>query len=79
MEVVNKHWGEQVISTNKVWRLENAAVVKPKEQDIGYLAPFTWSEAAGRPYSAEELVAIGKEQLDPADVGTVDAPSLNSH
>jgi hypothetical protein len=29
--------------------------------------------------SAEELVAIGKEQLDPADVGTVEAHSLNSH
>ncbi|WP_277879714.1 hypothetical protein [Coleofasciculus sp. FACHB-SPT9] len=29
-------------------------VIKPKVDNIGYLAPFTWSEAAARLYTVEE-------------------------
>jgi len=64
-EVVNDHWQQRVIDKDKLWRLENAAVVRPKTADLRYLAPFTWSEAASRPYTVEELIAIGKEELDP--------------
>ena len=48
---------------DKLWRLENSAVIRPKTEDLAYLAPFTWSDVAPRPYTAEELVAIGKEEL----------------
>lgn len=64
-EVVNDHWQKRVIDKDKLWRLENAAVVRPKTEDLTYLAPFTWSEATSRPYTVEELIAIGKEELDP--------------
>jgi hypothetical protein len=76
-EVVNEHWQERVIDKDKLWRLENAAVVRPKIEDLSYLAPFTWSEPARRAYTVDELVAIGKEELDPADVGKVVSPELN--
>ncbi|MEP0752997.1 hypothetical protein NDA03_12330 [Trichocoleus sp. Lan] len=56
---------------------ENAPVIKPKVDDIGDLAPFTWSEAAARPYTVEELVAIAKESLDRTDVGRVEASISN--
>lgn len=78
VELVNNHWGTQVFVKNKLWRLENGAVMKPKAEDIAYLAPFTWSESALRPYTVEELIAIAKEQLDPADVGKVEPPKLNA-
>lgn len=68
-DVVNDRWGERVMDKDKLWRLENAARVRPKAEDLAYLAPFTWSETANRPYTVDELVAIAKEQLDPADVG----------
>lgn len=71
VEAVNQHWDKQVMGKNKLWRLETASVVKPKAEDLAYLAPFTWSESAGRPYTVEELIAIAKEQLDPADVGKI--------
>lgn len=64
-KVVNDHWQQRVIDKDKLWRLENAAVVRPKTADLTYLAPFTWSEAASRSYTVEELIAIGKEELDP--------------
>ncbi|HCF29319.1 MAG TPA: hypothetical protein DEV81_19445 [Cyanobacteria bacterium UBA11049] len=76
-EVVNEHWQERVIDKDKLWRLENSAVVRPKTEDLTYLAPFTWSEVAGRPYTVEELIAIGKEELDPSDVGKVNTVELN--
>lgn len=78
VEVVNNHWGTQVFVKNKLWRLENAAIIKPKVEDVGYLAPFTWSEVAGRAYTVEELIAIAKERLDPADVGKVDSPNTET-
>jgi len=62
---------------DKLWRLENSSVVRPKTEDLTYLSPFTWSEVAGRPYTVDELVAIGKEELDPADVGKVATLELN--
>jgi len=74
---VNDYWGYQVVNKDKLCRLENAAKVKPDPDVLGYLAPFTWSESARRPYSVEELIAIAKEQLDPADVGSVATPSLD--
>ena len=76
-EVVNQHWQQRVTDKDKLWRLENASVVRPKTEDLTYLSPFTWSEVAGRPYTVEELVAIGKEELDPADVGKVTTLELN--
>ena len=62
---------------DKLWRLENSSVVRPKTEDLTYLSPFTWSEVAGRPYTVDELVAIGKEELDPADIGKVTTVELN--
>lgn len=75
--LVNDHWEDRVIDKDKLWRLENAAVVRPKSEDLTYLAPFTWSDSAGRPYTVEELTAIAKEQLDPTDVGSLAPPTLN--
>ncbi|MFB2918258.1 MULTISPECIES: hypothetical protein [Aerosakkonema] len=77
VELINEYHKKEVIGKNKLWRLETASVVKPKAEDLAYLAPFTWSESAERPYTVEELVAIAKEQLDPADVGKVRPPDLN--
>ncbi len=76
-EVVNQHWQQRVTDKDKLWRLENSSVVRPKTEDLTYLSPFTWSEVAGRPYTVDELVAIGKEELDPADVGKVTTVELN--
>ena len=76
-EVVNQHWQQRVTDKDKLWRLENSSVVRPKTEDLTYLSPFTWSEVAERPYTVEELVAIGKEELDPADVGKVATLELN--
>lgn len=76
-EVVNDHWQDRAIDKDKLWRLENSAIVKPKVEDLAYLAPFTWSDVAGRPYTVEELVAIGKEQLDPVEVGSVTSTECN--
>lgn len=68
-EVVNEHWQKRVTDKDKLWRLENSAVIRPKTEDLAYLAPFTWSDVAQRPYTAEELVAIGKEEIaDEPDV-----------
>ena len=82
-EVVNDHWQDRAIDKDKLWRLENSAIVKPKVEDLAYLAPFTWSDVAGRPYTVEELVAIGKEQLDPVEVSSVTStqrnPALNGN
>ncbi|MGB3208201.1 MAG: hypothetical protein WBB28_24720 [Crinalium sp.] len=75
---VNEYWGFKVINKDKLCRLENAARVKPDPEELSYLAPFTWSESARRPYTVEELVAIGQEQLDPADVGKVEPPKLDT-
>ncbi len=75
---VNEYWGFKVINKDKLCRLENAARVKPDPEELSYLAPFTWSESARRPYTVEELVAIGKEELDPADVGKVEPPKLDT-
>ena len=74
---VNGYWGYKVIDKDKLCRLENAARVKPDPDLLSHLVPFTWSEVAGRPYTVEELVAIGKEELDPADVGKVTTLELN--
>ncbi len=76
-EVVNDHWEARVIDKDKLWRLENAAVVRSKTEDLTYLAPFSWSDSAQRPYTVDELIAIAKEQLDPANVDSVAPPSLN--
>ena len=82
-EVVNDHWQERAIDKDKLWRLENSAIIRPKVEDLAYLAPFTWSDVAGRSYTVEELVAIGKEQLDPVEVGNVNSternPALNGN
>lgn len=74
---VNEYWGYKVIDKDKLCRLENAARVKPDPEVLAHLAPFTWSEPARRAYTVDELVAIGKEELDPADVGKVVSPELN--
>ncbi len=76
-EVVNEHWQERVTDKDKLWRLENSSVVRPKTEDLTYLAPFTWSEVAERPYTVDELVAIGKEELDPGEVGGVTPTETN--
>ncbi len=74
---VNEYWGYKVIDKDKLCRLENGATVKPDPDVLTHLAPFTWSEPARRAYTVDELVAIGKEELDPADVGKVVSPELN--
>lgn len=82
-DVVNEHWQKRVIDKDKLWRLENSAVVRPKIEDLAYLAPLTWSDVAQRPYTVDELVAIGKEELDPAEVSDVTPiesnPALNGN
>lgn len=65
---VNEYWGYKIIDKDKLCRLENAARVKPDPDVLAHLAPFTWSESARRPYTADELIAIAKEELDPASV-----------
>ncbi len=77
-EAVNDQWENRVIDKDKLWRLENAAVVRPKTEELTYLAPFTWSDSAQRPYTVDELIAIAKEQLDPVDDNKMAPPRLNS-
>lgn len=80
---VNEYWGYKVIDKDKLCRLENAARVKPDPDVLAYLAPFTWSEPARRAYTVDELLAIGKEELDPAEVSDVTPiksnPALNGN
>ena len=68
---VNEYWGYKIIDKDKLCRLENAARVKPDPDVLAHLAPFTWSESARRPYTVDELIAIAKEELDPASVEDV--------
>lgn len=33
-EVVNQHWQQRVTDKDKLWRLENSSVVRPKTEDL---------------------------------------------
>jgi len=79
---LNADYGFRVTSHAAFSRLENfglgASTLHLEEARLAYIAPYTYCEALGRPYTVKELVAIAQGELDQNQWDNQAAPATST-